>query len=74
MGNITCFSRLVIRRVFHRIGVAVSDVPEGPFKPESKPIEGSYSVDPASFFDDDGEVYLYFVGFWGGQRKSLSAN
>lgn len=52
-----------------RIGVAVSDVPEGPFKPEPKPIERSYSIDPASFVDDDGEAYLYFGGIWGGQRK-----
>lgn len=52
-----------------RIGVAVSDVPEGPFKPEPKPIEGSYSIDPASFVDDDGEAYLYFGGIWGGQRE-----
>ncbi|KAH9214468.1 glycosyl hydrolase [Leptodontidium sp. 2 PMI_412] len=52
-----------------RIGVAVSDVPEGPFKPEPKPIEGSYSIDPASFVDDDGEAYLYFGGIWGGQLQ-----
>jgi beta-xylosidase len=52
-----------------RIGVAVSEVPEGPFKPESKPIEGSFSIDPASFMDDDGEAYLYFGGIWGGQCK-----
>ncbi|KAI9048075.1 hypothetical protein LZ554_007871 [Drepanopeziza brunnea f. sp. 'monogermtubi'] len=52
-----------------RIGVAVSDVPEGPFKPEAKPIEGSYSIDPASFVDDDGEAYLYFGGIWGGQLQ-----
>ncbi|KAH8786588.1 glycosyl hydrolase [Hyaloscypha finlandica] len=52
-----------------RIGVAVSDVPEGPFKPEPKPIEGSFSIDPASFVDDDGEAYLYFGGIWGGQLQ-----
>ncbi|EKD19100.1 uncharacterized protein L3040_006589 [Drepanopeziza brunnea f. sp. 'multigermtubi'] len=52
-----------------RIGVAVSDVPEGPFKPEARPIEGSYSIDPASFVDDDGEAYLYFGGIWGGQLQ-----
>ncbi|KAL2070878.1 hypothetical protein VTL71DRAFT_13904 [Oculimacula yallundae] len=52
-----------------RIGVAVGDVPEGPFKPEPKPIEGSYSIDPASFVDDDGEAYLYFGGIWGGQLQ-----
>jgi len=52
-----------------RIGVAVSDVPEGPFKPEPKAIEGSFSIDPASFVDDDGEAYLYFGGIWGGQLQ-----
>lgn len=52
-----------------RIGVAVSDVPEGPFKPDEKHIEGSYSIDPASFVDEDGEAYLYFGGIWGGQLQ-----
>lgn len=52
-----------------RVGVAVSSVPEGPFKPEEKWIEGSYSIDPASFVDDDGEAYLYFGGIWGGQLQ-----
>ena len=52
-----------------RIGVAVSDVPEGPFTPDEKPIEGSYSIDPASFVDEDGEAYLYFGGIWGGQLQ-----
>ena len=37
-----------------RIGVAVSDTPEGPFKPEPECIKGSYTIDPASFVDDDG--------------------
>lgn len=55
-----------------RIGVAVGDGPEGPFKPEAEPIDGSYSIDPASFVDDDGEAYLYFGGIWGGQRKQAS--
>lgn len=52
-----------------RIGVAVSDVPHGPFKPEPTPIAGSYTIDPASFVDDDGEAYLYFGGIWGGQLQ-----
>lgn len=52
-----------------RIGVAVSDKPEGPFKAEPKPIEGSYTIDPASFVDDDGEAYLYIGGLWGGQLQ-----
>jgi hypothetical protein len=52
-----------------RIGVAVSDVPEGPFKPEPEPIRGSYTIDPATFVDDDGEAYLYVGGLWGGQLQ-----
>jgi beta-xylosidase len=52
-----------------RIGVAVSDAPEGPFTPDEKPIQGSYSIDPASFVDDDGQTYLYFGGIWGGQLQ-----
>src|SRR5574344_3144895 len=34
-----------------RIGVAVSDKPEGPFIPQSDPIKGSYSIDPCVFLD-----------------------
>ncbi|UQC89301.1 glycosyl hydrolase family 43 [Colletotrichum lupini] len=52
-----------------RIGVAVSDKPEGPFTPDPEPIKGSYSIDPASFVDDDGQGYLYFGGLWGGQLQ-----
>lgn len=39
-----------------RIGVAISDQPEGPFIPEKAPIAGSYSIDPAVFIDDDSQV------------------
>ncbi|APS38673.1 MULTISPECIES: glycoside hydrolase family 43 protein [Salegentibacter] len=52
-----------------RIGVATSDKPEGPFTPEEKPIEGSYSIDPAVYKDTDGEYYMYFGGIWGGQLQ-----
>jgi len=52
-----------------RCGVAVSDTPEGPFKPDPEPIAGSYSIDPASFVDEDGQAYLYFGGIWGGQLQ-----
>jgi hypothetical protein len=52
-----------------RIGVAISDKPEGPFQPDPEPIPGSYSIDPACFVDDDGEAYLYFGGIWGGQLQ-----
>lgn len=52
-----------------RIGVAVADTPEGPFKAGPEPIRGSYSIDPACFVDDDGKAYLYFGGLWGGQLQ-----
>lgn len=52
-----------------RIGVATSKSPAGPFKPEAKPIEGSYSIDPAVFTDMDGKTYMYFGGIWGGQLQ-----
>lgn len=50
-----------------RIGAAVGEKPEGPFIPQEKPIEGSFSIDPCVFLDDDGRAYLYFGGIWGGQ-------
>jgi len=52
-----------------RIGVATSKNPAGPFKAEPKPIEGSYSIDPAAFTDTDGTTYLYYGGIWGGQLQ-----
>ena len=57
-----------------QIGVAVSNNPHGPFKPEPLPIENSYSIDPAVFTDDDGNSYLYFGGIWGGQLQSYRNN
>ncbi|WP_111642554.1 glycoside hydrolase family 43 protein [Marinimicrobium alkaliphilum] len=51
------------------IGVAVSDSPTGPFKPQPEPIKGSFSIDPAVYEDDDGAYYLYFGGIWGGQLQ-----
>ena len=45
-----------------QIGVATSPSPSGPFIPEAEPIEGSFSVDPAVFIDDDGQAYMYFGG------------
>ena len=50
-----------------RIGVATSKSPVGPFKAEDNYIQGSYSIDPASFVDEDGRAYLYYGGLWGGQ-------
>jgi len=52
-----------------RVGVAVGDKPEGPFQPEPEPIKGTFSIDPATFVDDDGQAYLYFGGIWGGQLQ-----
>lgn len=52
-----------------RLGVAVSDSPVGPFEPEAEPIEGSMSIDPAVLVDDDGRVYCYNGGLWGGQLE-----
>ena len=57
-----------------RIGVAVSDRPEGPFVPQSDPIKGSYSIDPAVLDDGDGNFYLYFGGLWGGQLQRYRNN
>lgn len=57
-----------------RIGAAVSDIPEGPFKAEKNPIMGSYSIDPAMFEDDNGDHYMYFGGIWGGQLQRYRNN
>ena len=57
-----------------RIGVAVSDRPEGPFTAAPEPIAGAYSIDPAVFGDDDGAHYLYFGGIWGGQLQKYREN
>lgn len=52
-----------------RIGVATSDSPTGPFKPQPQAIKESFSIDPAVFKDDDGSYYIYFGGIWGGQLQ-----
>ncbi|MGQ1946000.1 glycoside hydrolase family 43 protein [Geofilum sp. OHC36d9] len=57
-----------------RIGVAVSNRPQGPFKPLDAPIIGSYSIDPCVFKDDDGTHYMYFGGIWGGQLQRYRNN
>ena len=59
--------------VFH-LGVAVADRPEGPFTPQPDPIRGSYSIDPCVFKDDDGSIYTYFGGIWGGQLQRYKDN
>ncbi len=57
-----------------RIGVAISDKPEGPFIPEDNPMKGSYSIDPAVLDDEDGNHYMYFGGLWGGQLQRYRNN
>jgi hypothetical protein len=57
-----------------QIGVAVSDSATGPFKAEPSAIQNSYSIDPAVFRDDDGKVYMYFGGIWGGQLQLYRNN
>jgi hypothetical protein len=52
-----------------RIGVATSKSPAGPFTPKPDYIQGSFSIDPAVFIDDDGQAYMYFGGLWGGQLE-----
>ena len=62
------FSAKDYNGVFH-LGVAVSDCPEGPFVAQEQPIRGSFSIDPCVFKDDDGQIYTYFGGLWGGQLQ-----
>ncbi len=58
-----------------QIGVAIGDLPIGPFIPEPQAIVNSYSIDPAVFCDDDdGKYYMYFGGIWGGQLQSYRSN
>ena len=66
------FSAKDYNGVFH-LGVAVADKPEGPFIPQEHPMRGSYSIDPCVFKDDDGQIYCYFGGLWGGQLQWYQA-
>lgn len=53
-----------------RIGVAVGDKPEGPFKAEPQPIAGTFSIDPCCLNDhDSGRAWLVWGGIWGGQLQ-----
>ena len=52
-----------------KIGVAISEVPTGPFTPQAEAIKNSFSIDPAVFKDEDGSYYMYFGGIWGGQLQ-----
>lgn len=57
-----------------RIGVAVADKPEGPFVAEPRPMDGSYSIDPAVLQDNDDDYFIYFGGLWGGQLQRYRNN
>ena len=57
-----------------RIGVAISDRPEGPYIPQPDPMRGSYSIDPAVLNDGDCNYYMYFGGLWGGQLQRYRDN
>ena len=57
-----------------RIGVAVSGKPEGPFIPQSDPIKGSFTIDPAVLDNNDGNFFIYFGGLWGGQLQRYRNN
>lgn len=57
-----------------RIGVAISNRPEGPFIPQPDPMRGSYSIDPAVLNDGDDNYYMYFGGLWGGQLQRYRDN
>jgi len=56
-----------------RLGVAVSDKPQGPFVAQPDPIRGSYSIDPC-VFEEDSRHYIYFGGLWGGQLQRYKDN
>ena len=73
-GKYYLYFPLKDRNDIFRIGVAISDQPEGPFKPLDAPMKGSYSIDPCVFRDDDGTFYMYFGGLWGGQLQRYRNN
>ena len=56
-----------------RLGIASSDHPAGPFTAEKNYIAVSFCFYPAAFMDDDGKVYVYFGGLWGGQLEKYQS-
>ncbi|QTH41344.1 glycoside hydrolase family 43 protein [Cohnella sp. LGH] len=52
-----------------RIGVATAKSPAGRYTPQPNYMEGSFSIDPAVFVDEDNQAYIYFGGLWGGQLE-----
>lgn len=73
-GKYYLYFPLKDRNDIFRMGVAISEKPEGPFIPQPDPIRGSYSIDAAVFRDDDGSYYMYFGGIWGGQLQRYRDN
>ena len=73
-GKYYMYFPLKDRNDIFRFGVAIADRPEGPFVPQPAPMKGSYSIDVAVFKDDDGKVYFYFGGIWGGQLQRYKDN
>lgn len=53
-----------------KIGVAVAEAPEGPYKAEPHPIKGTHSIDPAALRTSSGATYLYWGGLMGGQLQN----
>ena len=49
------------RSAFRRMGIAVADRPEGPFRVLPNYLPGVKGFDPGLFKDDDGKVYLYYI-------------
>ena len=72
-GRYYMYFPLKDRNDIFRLGVAISDRPEGPFIPQPDPIKGSYSIDPA-ILEEDGKYYMYFGGLWGGQLQRYKDN
>ena len=72
-GRYYIYFSLKDRNDIFRLGVAVSDRPQGPFTAQSDPIRGSYSMDPC-VYEEDGKHYIYFGGLWGGQLQRYKDN
>ena len=56
-----------------RIGVAIGNSPTGPFMPQPEAIKESFSIDPAVFKDDDGQL-LYVLRRHLGRAITTLAN
>lgn len=54
------------------VGIALSNRPEGPFRPTQQRIEGIKGIDPGVFIDDDGQAYIYWAekGIHGARLKA----